>query len=139
MKRSTIAAAIALGALAGCVRTDRMDGPAGAVTIPGDLFGLLLLGMVLYMALSSVIARLSREKPWGEGESFDLVSQRAVRRRTHADHHHGGLHLVAMMRRTAALLARLLTRRRSVRDTIGAVVPSITSSRETAGRRSTSG
>lgn len=137
MNRSTIAAAIALGALAGCARN--MDGPSGAVTITGDLFGLLLLGMVLYMALSSVIARLSRGKRWGEGASFDLVSQRAVRRRTHADHPHGELPLVAMMRRTAALLARLLTRRRSVRDTIGAVVPSITRSRETAGRRGTSG
>lgn len=118
MRGSTTAAFIALGALAGCARTDRMDGPSGAITISGDLFGLLLLGMVLYMALSSVIARLSRGKPWGEGESFDLVSRRAVRRRTHADH--GGLHLVAMMRRTAALLAPLLARTQSVRDTIGA-------------------
>jgi hypothetical protein len=77
------------GALAGCARTDGMDGLSEAVTVSGDLLALVLLGIVLYMTLSRVIARLSRGKSWVDGDSFDLVSRRAVRSRRHAHHHRG--------------------------------------------------
>ncbi len=87
MKRLSIASLLTIVGLAGCAHAGRIDSQSGAVSISGDLFALLLVGIVLYMVLSSVIGRLSRWKPWAEGDSFDLLSRRAVRRRTHAHGH----------------------------------------------------
>ena len=87
MKRLNIASLGMVVGLTACTRAGRMDSQSGAVTISGELFALLLVGVVLYMILSNVIGGLSRWKPWAEGDSFDLLSRRAVRRRTHAHGH----------------------------------------------------
>ena len=89
MKRLIIASLGMVVGLTACTRAGRMDSQSGAVTISGELFALLLVGVVLYMILSNVIGGLSRWKPWAEGDSFDLVSRRAVRHRPPARRHRG--------------------------------------------------
>lgn len=91
MTRSIIAVLIAFGGLAGCGQ-NTIGGP-GPDRVSWDLLALLLAGIVVYMALSSLISRLSRGKRWAEGDSFDLVSRRAVRRRRHVHRDRGQLHL----------------------------------------------
>lgn len=91
MKRSIIAGISAFGVVAGYGQTS-IDGRSGTGRMSWDLLAFLLVGIVVYMVLSRLISRLSRGKPWAEGDSFDLVSRRAVRRRRHVHRHRAQLH-----------------------------------------------
>ncbi len=86
MKRLLIASVVMVGGLTGCA-ADRMDGQSGAGRISGFLL-LLLVGVVLYLAFSGVEALVGRRSRH-TGQSFDLVSGRALPRatRAHSDRH----------------------------------------------------
>lgn len=88
MKRSIMAAVIALGGVAGCAH-NRADGRSQTDGTVWGMLGLFFVGVVLYIAVSSLIARLPRRKSWA-GDSFDLASGRALRRRGPHVHYHRG-------------------------------------------------
>jgi hypothetical protein len=74
MKRALIAPVIAFGGLAGCAQT-KFDGPSATDRSGWELLALLLVGMLLFVALSSLLALLSRRAPHPRS------------RRTHAHRH----------------------------------------------------
>lgn len=85
MKRSSIAAIMALVGGAGCSEY-RTTGQSVTGRAPWELLGLLLAAVVLYLAFSGVVALLSRKAPRPEG-SFDLASGRALWRTERVPHH----------------------------------------------------
>lgn len=76
MKRSSIAAIMALVGGAGC---NRAQVTGQSVTGREELRGLVLAAVVLYLAFSGVVALLSRKAP-RPGRSFDLASGRVLSR-----------------------------------------------------------
>jgi hypothetical protein len=78
MKRLIVASVVMVGGLTGCA-ADRMDGRSGAGRISGE-FLLLLVGVVLYLAFSGVVALVARRSP-RTGQSFDLVHAQSARHR----------------------------------------------------------
>jgi hypothetical protein len=87
MKRLIIASVVMVGGLTGGA-ADGMDGPSGAGRIAGDFLLLLLVGVVLYLAFSGVVALVARRPP-RTGRSFDLVAGRTL---PHATHAHSARH-----------------------------------------------
>jgi hypothetical protein len=84
MKGLNIASVVFVGGLTACARADGIDGQTGAGSNSGGLLFLLLVGVVLYLAFSGLVALLSRRASHTEA-SFDLVSRRvwSRRKRTH--------------------------------------------------------
>jgi hypothetical protein len=85
MKRSSIAAIMALVGVAGCSEY-RINGQSVTNRTPWELLGLLLAAVVLYLAFSGVMALLSRKALW-TGGSFDLASRRVLSRTQRVPHH----------------------------------------------------
>ena len=80
MKRSSIAAIMALVGMAGCSE-HRITGQPVTGRAPWELLGLLLATVVLYLAFSGVVALLLRSRKVPRtGRSFDLASGRALSR-----------------------------------------------------------
>ena len=82
MKRLLIASVVLVAELTGCA-ADRLDGQSGAVRISGEFLLLLLVTVVLYLAFSGVVALVAGRSP-RTGQSFDLVTGRALPRATYA-------------------------------------------------------
>lgn len=77
MKHPGIASVVLVWGLTGCARTDRMDGQSGIGSNSGELLLLLFVGVVLYLALSHLVASLwRRASRTGDSYSFDLASRR---------------------------------------------------------------
>jgi hypothetical protein len=74
MKRLSIVSLVLVGGLTACARADRMDGESG-VGNSGGLLLLLFIGVVLYLAVSGLIASLWHRAS-GTDASFDLASRR---------------------------------------------------------------
>lgn len=86
MKRSLIPSVIAFGGLAGCAQN---IGETAART-PWELLALLLVSVIVFGALTGLLAWLSRRTPQ-TGDWLDLPSRSVRSRRTHTHRHRGRL------------------------------------------------